>query len=68
VVVPIQWDYLAWTPGVAQFVTALKAQKFSTKPTAYTVMISGTASPAATQAFAGLGVNLVTKALPGPLQ
>jgi hypothetical protein len=68
VVVPIQWDYLAWTPGVAQFVTALKAQKFSTKPTAYTVMISGVASPAATQAFAGLGVNLVTKALPGPLQ
>ncbi|HEY5894904.1 MAG TPA: hypothetical protein VIT91_16915 [Chthoniobacterales bacterium] len=68
VVVPIQWDYVAWTPGVAKFVTALKARKFSTPPTAYTLMINGVASPAATQALGGLGVNLVTKALPGPLQ
>lgn len=68
VVVPIQWDYVVWTPGVAQFITALKARKFSTPPTAYTLMINGVASPAATQALAGLGVNLVTKALPGPLQ
>ena len=31
-------------------------------------MITGVASPTATQALEGLGVNLVTKALPGPLQ
>lgn len=68
VVVPIQWDYVAWTPGVSQFITALKAGKFSTPPTAYTIMISGAASPAATQALAGLGVNLVTRAITGPLQ
>jgi hypothetical protein len=68
VVVPIQWDYVAWTPGASQFITALKAQKFSNAPTAYTVMINGTASPMATQALAGLGVNLVTKAIAGPLQ
>jgi hypothetical protein len=68
VVVPIQWDYVAWTPGVSQFVTELKARKFSTVPTAYTVMINGTASPVATQAIAGSGVNLVTKAITGPLQ
>jgi hypothetical protein len=68
IVVPIQWDYVAWTPSVAQFITALKARKFSTPPTAYTLMINGVASPAATQALKTLGVNLVTKALPGPLQ
>ena len=37
-------------------------------PTSYTLMINGVASPAATQALTGLDVNLVTKALPGPLQ
>lgn len=68
VVVPIQWDYVVWTPGVAQFIGALKAGKFATPPTAYTLMINGVASPTATQALRGLGVNLVTKALPGPLQ
>ena len=68
VVIPIQWDYVAWTPGVSQFITALKARKFSTPPTAYKLVINGVASPAATQALQGLGVNLVTKAIPGPLQ
>jgi len=68
VVVPIQWDYVTWTPMAAQFVSALKARKLATPATAYTVMISGAASPTATQALAGLGVNLVTKAVPGPLQ
>ncbi len=68
VVVPIQWDYIAWTPMAGQFITALKARKLTTPATAYTIMINGVASPAATQALAGLGVNLVTKALPGPLQ
>jgi hypothetical protein len=68
VVVPIQWDYVAWTPGVSQFITALKARKLTTPASAYTVMINGVASPAATQALAGLGVNLVTKAITGPLQ
>ncbi|RYF38612.1 MAG: hypothetical protein EOO38_24525 [Cytophagaceae bacterium] len=51
VVVPIQWDYVSWTPGVAQFVTALKAQKFASPATAFTVMINGAASPMATEAL-----------------
>ncbi len=68
VIVPIQWDYVVWTPGVAQFITALKARKLTTPATGYTLMINGVASPTAAQAIAGLGVNLVTKALPGPLQ
>jgi len=28
VVVPIQWDYVVWTPITERFITALKAQKF----------------------------------------
>ena len=28
VVVPIQWDYAAWTPMTERFITALKAEKF----------------------------------------
>jgi len=68
VVVPIQWDYVAWTPGVARFITELKARKFSAPPKAYTVMINGAASPTAAQALEGLGVKLITKAVAGPLQ
>jgi len=55
-------------PLASQFITALKARKFATPATAYTVMINGAASPTATQALAGLGVNLVTNAIAGPLQ
>ncbi|MEI8342106.1 MAG: hypothetical protein WCH43_11320 [Verrucomicrobiota bacterium] len=68
VIVPIQWDYAAWTPLAESFITAIKTKKFSAPPTAYTVMITGAASPMATQALATLKVNLMTKALPGPLQ
>ncbi len=68
VVVPIQWDYVAWTPMAEKFITALKAKKFSTPATAYTVMITGVASPMAAQALAASGVNVMPKALPGPLQ
>ncbi len=37
-------------------------------PSGFTNESNGVASPATTQALAGLDVNLVTKALPGPLQ
>ena len=68
VVVPIQWDYAAWTPLVNDFITALKARKFPTAATGYTVMITGVASPMTAQALAARGVNIIQKALPGPLQ
>ena len=67
VVVPIQWDYAAWTPLVDSFINALKTRKFQTPPTGYTVMITGFASPMTTQALASRGVQLIQKALPGPL-
>jgi len=41
VIVPIQWDYVAWTPMTERFVTALKAQKFTTPVSGYAVILTG---------------------------
>jgi hypothetical protein len=68
VVVPIQWDYIAWTPMAERFITALKAQKFERPSSGYTVILTGVVSPLAAQAFAARTVKVITKALPGPLQ
>ena len=68
VVVPIQWDYVAWTPMTDRFITALKAQKFASPVSGYSVILTGVVSPLTAQALAARGVNVTTKALPGPLQ
>jgi len=68
VVVPIQWDYAAWTPATERFITALKAQKFTTPVSGYSVTLTGVVSPMTAQALAARGVNVKTKALPGPLK
>lgn len=68
VVVPIQWDYAAWTPMTERFITALKAQKFATPVSGYSVILTGVVSPLTAQALAARGVKVTTKALPGPLQ
>jgi len=68
VVVLIQWDYAAWTPAAERFTTALKAQKFATPVSGYAVILTGVVSPIASKALAAQGVNVTTKALPGPLQ
>jgi len=68
VVVPIQWDYAAWTPMTDHFITALKAQKFTSPVSGYSVILTGVVSPLTAQALDARGVNVTTKALPGPLQ
>jgi hypothetical protein len=68
VVVPIQWDYAAWTPMTERFITALKAQKFTAPASGYTIILTGVVSPMAAEALAARGVNIKTKALPGPLR
>jgi hypothetical protein len=68
VVVPIQWDYAAWTPMTEHFITALKAWKFTAPVSGYTVILTGVVSPMTAQALATRDVNVTTKALPGPLQ
>ena len=68
VIVPIQWDYVAWTPGTNSFVTALKAQKLRSPVSGYSLIVTGVVSSMAGQALSARGVNVTTKALPGPLQ
>ena len=67
-VIPIQWDYVAWTPGTASFLTALKAQKFGEPVSGYSLIVTGATSPLADQALSARGVKVTTKALPGPLR
>jgi hypothetical protein len=68
VVVPIQWDYAAWTPMTEKFITALKAWKFTTPVSGYAIILTGVVSPMTAQALATRDVKVTVKALPGPLQ
>jgi hypothetical protein len=68
VVIPIQWDYVAWTPLAEKFVTALKAEKMPTPPTGYALVLTGDVSPKATRELAARGVTVTPRALPGPLK
>ncbi len=68
VVVPIQWDYVAWTPMVERFITALKAAKFATRPSGYLVAITGVVSPMAADALNARGIKFAEKQLPNPLR
>jgi hypothetical protein len=68
VVVPIQWDYVAWTPMVERFITALKAAKFTTRPSGYFVAITGVFSPMAADALTARGIKFAEKQLPNPLR
>jgi hypothetical protein len=68
VVVPILWDYAAWTPVTERFIFALKTWKFSAPVSGYTVILTGVVSPMTARGLAARDVNVMTKALPGPLQ
>jgi hypothetical protein len=47
VIVPIQWDYVAWTPMAERFITALEAAHFDARLTGYLVPITVVVSPIA---------------------
>ena len=68
VVVPIQWDYVAWTPMTERFITALKATHFSTPATGYLVALTGVVSPMAGEALTARGIKFSEKQLPNPLK
>jgi hypothetical protein len=67
VVVPLQWDYVAWTPMAERFVNSVKAAKFDTPATGYFIMITGVFSPATAQALTTRGIRFSEKQLPNPL-
>jgi hypothetical protein len=68
VIVPIQWDYVAWTPMAERFITALEAAHFDARPTGYLVAITGVVSPMAGEALTARGVKFSEKQLPNPLK
>ena len=51
VVVPIQWDYVSWTPMTERFITALKATHFGKPATGYLVALTGVVSPMTGERF-----------------
>jgi len=68
VIVPIQWDYVAWTPMAERFVTALQAEKFGTPAPGYAAVITGVVSPMARAALTARGFQIFEKQLNNPLQ
>jgi hypothetical protein len=68
VVVPIQWDYVAWTPMVERFITALKAANLGARATGYLVALTGVVSPMAGEALTSRGIKFLEKQLPNPLK
>ena len=68
VVVPIQWDYVAWTPMTERFIAALKGMSFNPSPTGYLVAVTGVMSPMAGEALTAQGIKFVEKQLPNPLK
>ena len=68
VVVPIQWDYVSWTPMAERFITALKAAHFDPRPSGYLVAITGVVSPMAGEALTARGIKFSEKQLPNPLK
>lgn len=67
-IVPIEWDYASWTKPAAEFARTLQTIPWGEqKITARRVIITGVASPKAKQQLAALGIQVVEKALPGPL-
>jgi hypothetical protein len=67
VIVPIQWDYVVWTPMAARFADALKAANFGAKSTGFMVVLTGVVSPMAGAAMTARGINFAEKQLPNPL-
>jgi hypothetical protein len=68
VLVPIQWDYVVWTPMADRFVSALQAKDFGVKTTGYMVVLTGVVSPAAAAALKAKGINFSEKQMPNPLK
>jgi hypothetical protein len=68
VVVPIQWDYVSWTPMTERFITALKAAHFNSPVTGYLVALTGVVSPMAGEALTAREIKFSEKQLPNPLK
>ena len=68
VVVPIQWDYVAWTPNGRAIHHGAQGHAFSTPATGYLVALTGVVSPMAGEALTARGIKFLEKQLPNPLK
>ena len=68
VVVPIQWDYVSWTPMTERFITALKATHFGKPATGYLVALTGVVSPMTGERLTASGIKFSEKQLVNPLR
>jgi hypothetical protein len=69
IVVALQWDYAAWTPGAAAFTgTVQKLANESGKNKSVFVALSGQVSPRLRQELEARGFTLQDRLVPGPLK
>lgn len=67
--VPLEWDYAAWTPAAADFISAIQAGRIGDRTfKGFHVYLTGVASEATKTALAASGIALTERALPGPLR
>jgi hypothetical protein len=69
IIVALQWDYAAWTPGAASFTDAVKklAEK-SGQNTHISVDLSGEVSPRLREELEKRGMTVQDRLVPGPLK
>jgi hypothetical protein len=66
VVVALQWDYAAWTPGAERFTEAIVAENKAAS--SYLVAISGVVSPRLGQELEARHFKVQDRSVPGPLK
>jgi hypothetical protein len=66
VVVALQWDSAAWTPGAADFTRRVQAQ--GNEKSKYLVALSGIVSPRLRQELEGRKFQVTDRIAPGPLK
>jgi hypothetical protein len=68
VVVALQWDYAAWTPGAAQAVTQIEDLSHHSGNKGVIVALSGDASPRLKQELQKRGWTVHDRVVVGPLK
>jgi len=67
IIVAVEWDYAAWTPLGERFVNAISQPPAGQEPRPVRIILSGVASDRVHQELARRKIELVERAVPGPL-
>jgi hypothetical protein len=69
IIVALQWDYAAWTPGAASFTDEVqKIARKSGQSAHISIDLSGQVSPRLSEELEKRGITLQDRLLPGPLK